>query len=193
MGYRYNIIGDYNSLPTIYRINLGSKFYIWKGKSLRQSMETLSEDIDRLVRNGVAADHLLANVVLHVKRTRPSCTIEVLLQTDNLAELIEFERTTLINCKENKDFLNKNSEPYMPKWILEATGQPLPAVEHMDKVRKDEINTTENKAITDTFVAPDVSTHAKGEDIKSGPSESLADKARRIAATLEKIRSQKSQ
>lgn len=189
MGYRFTINGSYNADPTVYKVIFGTKFYIWKGKNLRQSVEIMSEDIDRFLRKGIDQKHLLAKVINHITRSRViSCRVEPMLQTDNLAELIEYERTELINSKENPDCLNQVFEPHIPKWI----GEVLSTVKETDQEAV-KIVQIENKPLRATITKPVVSMPEKQLDSSTQPKETLSEKARRIAETMEKIRNSKSE
>lgn len=188
MQFKSEIVGDYTGQPTIYKLTLGSKFLIWKGKSLRQSVDTLCRDIDRLIGRTVPDDHLLSKAIEYVTRHRiVMCKAEALFQTDDLAELINYERDALINSKENTDCLNVNLEPHIPKWIGEAMS--LPAKVDMEPVTE-EITPASNKAITDTFIPSGVPIPAIAPETPAKPKESLAERARRIADTMEKLKNQ---
>lgn len=154
MGYRHVLTGDYTAQPTVYKLNFGKKYYIFKGKNLFHSVETICNDIDRFLSRGVKDDHLLKKVVEYVKRARILfCKVDVLLQTDNLAHLIEFENLTLAKAKEDPDCLNWKFKAHVPKWIPE-TGAAA------------ESTSTQNKPITDTFISPVIQVPIQEEKIK---------------------------
>lgn len=154
MSFRNVLTGNFTEEPTVYKLHFGKKYYIWKGKNLKHSVETVCNDIDRFIGKGVPADHLLKKVVDYVTRGRILfCRVEVLLQTVNLSELIDFENLSLKQSKEDPECLNIKFDAHVPKWISEANGQ----VQNL---------TTENKPITDTFVNTDVSKHQSRPDLK---------------------------
>lgn len=154
MSYRYFLSGRFTQQPTVYRLFFGKKCYTWKGKNLVQSLETICKDIDRFVRNGVPADHLLKKVVDHINAEQILfCRVEVIKQTDNLTELIQFENLILKKCKEDPDCLNVKFEAHIPKWISE----PSDLVKEVP---------TQNKARRDTIPPVEVSKHQPVDEIQ---------------------------
>lgn len=147
MSFRNVLTADHTEQPTVYNLYFGKKYYTWKGKNLEHSVETICRDIDRLIVKGVPPDHNLKKVIDHIIRTRVLfCRVEILLQTDNVAELIEFENLTLEKGKVDPDCLNVKFEAHIPKWISEAGDVPPKSA-------------TENKPRRDTLALPGVQTH----------------------------------
>lgn len=144
MSFRYVITDDHTEQPAVYKLFFGNKFYIWKGKSLSASVETICRDISRFAVKGYPPDHLLKKVMDYYTRYRPLfCRVEVLIQTDNVTQLIDFENLTLTKFKDDPDCLNIKFEAHVPKWITEP-GQPV------------EKPMALNKPIRETFKQTDV-------------------------------------
>lgn len=186
MEFRNVLIGAYSEQPTIYKLKFGKKnYYIWKGKNLRHSVETICKDIDRFTRLGIKSDHLLKKVVDHViKKNVLFCTVEVLLQTDNLTELINFENLTLAKAEKDPDCLNTKFEAHIPKWISEP-GEPV--------VKQP----TQNKPITATFSPRPVQVSTQKEKInpiaaeiaaKAIPTPSIPSGKSKIMEALSKLK-----
>lgn len=160
MNFRNVLLGAYTDQPTVYKLIFGKKYYIWKGKNLRHSVETICKDIGRFVTNGCNSDHLLKKVIDHVAKNRVMfCKVTVLLQTDNLTELIDFENLILKQSENDPDCLNVKFDAHIPKWILDPG--------HGDKSK-----TTQNKPITGTFSSGKVQTPASVDKIKPTRTES---------------------
>ena len=171
MSYRYVIEGDHSDKPSVYKMFFGKKYYIWKGSvSLKQSVETIARDIDRFIRKNGAPGHFLEEVVKHVIRARVlKSTVEVLFQTDNMAELIDYEGLTLKKCKEDPNCLNKVFVPYVSKAI----------------------SGTQNKAITDTLKPSTVSTTTEPARSSAAGKESALKPKSKLMDALAKATSKK--
>lgn len=146
MSFRYVLNDGYTYQPSVYKLFFGKKYYVWKGKSLQHSVETIAADLARFVARGCKDDHLLKKVVDHIIRSRVMFfRVEVILQTDNVAELLETENLTLAKSKSDPDCLNVKFEGHVSKWMTED----LPAAPVKQPAQ--------NKAISATFINPEVS------------------------------------
>lgn len=157
MEYRHVLTGEYTDQPTVYKLYFGTKYYTWKGKNLKHSVTVICKDISRFQANGCPPDHLLKKVIDHITRYRCLfCRVEVLKQTDNVTELLEFENLTLQKSIEDPECLNIKFEAHVSKWMIDH-GQQLPALINKKN---------ENKPITDTLSLPEVSIHQPDHKIK---------------------------
>lgn len=153
MGYTYpyifrtDISNIDTSMPALYKIHLGSKYFIWKGKSLKKSVEQNMFDIEKLLRRSEQPSHLFYPAIIHIRRGRPArAEIEIVLLTEDPELLIAAERDTLADAREDKNCLNTIYEPHRPKWMDEGV-----APREVPSVKK---QPARNKPITDTFKVP---------------------------------------
>lgn len=142
MAYPFNIKGDYTDQPAVFKMNFGKKFFIWKGKSLTHAVETTCKDIDRFLRKGIPPGNMLENVLHHIQNSTGkarilTCQVDVLVQTDDVAELLRVEKLTLEKFCGTNLCLNMTCDQHIPKWIQEEL----------------------NKAISGHVAVSDVSTH----------------------------------
>lgn len=174
MGFKYVLTGDHTDQPTVYKLYFGKKYYTWKGKMLKHSVETVCNDIHRFIGRGCGPDHLLKKVLEHITRARVLfCRVEVLLQTDNLVQLIDFENKMLAAGKEDPDCLNVKFEAHIPKWISDH-GQ--------------ENESTQNKPLRDTISLPHVSKHQPMPVSKVAQKKSPSSNAISLMDALEKLK-----
>lgn len=112
---------EYTNQPSVYKLFFGTRYFIFKGKLFPGSPEQNLSDIYKLRwARQQKIDHIFYPVVEHIKRTRVlSCTVEIILQTDDVHDLVEMERKLLQVCKEDPNCLNRHFEPIIPKWIAE--------------------------------------------------------------------------
>lgn len=112
---------DPGNVSCIYKFWFGKKYYIGKSQKLHGTVDWVAAEVDRRLRLGVMPDHLLYNIVNHVRRTRViSFSIEILFQCDNPEELLKEEFTILRKEKDCPECLNATFVPYIPKWISES-------------------------------------------------------------------------
>jgi hypothetical protein len=136
--YPYRFKEEYRSVTCVYKIHMGSKFIIWKALNLKQGAEQVCKDLDRKVRLGCNTGDFFCRAAEHIKRHRPSeLVIEVLLQSDNHAELIEFETKILNDNKDNPSCLNINISPYIPAWIKMTANKALGSIKNDSEVLGD--------------------------------------------------------
>lgn len=175
MGFKYVLTGHYTDQPTVYKLYFGKKYYTWKGKNLNHSVETICNDVNRFIGRGCSPDHLLKKVLDHITRARVLfCRVEVLLQTDNLVELIDFENKMLAAGREDPDCLNVKFEAHIPKWISDH-GQ-------------DEKESTSNKPLRDTISYTPVSKHPSIPVNKPAPKKNTSSNALSLMDALEKLK-----
>lgn len=123
--------------PTVFKVWFGSKYLIWKGKSLMQSCEILAKSISAgisRINRGIPinqADYLV-HVLKHIKSTRcTSAKVEVMHNDfvddydviDGLA-VLKSEQFLLDEADGDPQCLNNNEQSYVPinnTWLTEAT------------------------------------------------------------------------
>lgn len=109
----------------VFRINAGSKYFIWKTKLLDSSITSMSKDLSSKIKPGNLKDNdLFFNLVNYIKRYRIfALTINVLLETKDVNELLSFEENSLKDSELDPNCLNNSLIPYRPKWINELLGE----------------------------------------------------------------------
>lgn len=128
---------QYMSVPSVFKVYFGSKYLIWKGKSLLKSCQLIAEGIERYIRLSKNDDtDYLYYVVGHIKRTRCiKATVEVIANDfqkvgseaiDGL-KMLKLEQSLLDKADTDELCLNNNADAYVPGWINKA---------HVDKFEK---------------------------------------------------------
>jgi hypothetical protein len=112
----------YYSEPCIFKMTLGSKFYIGKCQSLPQFMQGIATTIERALRTGNNDETgWYCHVIAYIKKNRVMrAKVERLNKNDvgdNTWELLKMEQEQLTSNRDNPDCLNNNFEVYIPKWI----------------------------------------------------------------------------
>lgn len=122
--FRYTIKADAVKAKCVFRMNFGTKYFIWKSPGLKASLETMCRDLDRKVNSGCKPEDLFCKLVTHCKRYRAyDFTVQVLFESQDHNELLEAEGMLLEAAKGDQHCLNSVFEPYKPKWILETPTQ----------------------------------------------------------------------
>lgn len=122
--YRYRGLPD-KEAPSVYKIWLDDHYYIWKGKSLDQSVLGIASSMDRYIRKGPTPTEAerIGKMMEYVLRARPLFfEVEVLhsfahdLQAHTL---LTTEQIELSKAKNDPMCLNMVFDAYIPKWIPE--------------------------------------------------------------------------
>ncbi len=132
---------DYNSVASIFKVKFGTRYLLWKGKSLLQACQYIAENIERYIRNkkNDPADQLY-HVINHIKRTRCiGATVEVLQNdftnsdttTIDAYKLLMAEQEWLDLAIGDPLCLNNNDQAYVPNWMPERDKQRF--LEHYSK------------------------------------------------------------
>jgi len=147
--------------PAVYKLHFGKKYFIWKGKTLKGSVEQNFTDIYKLyLRSLVPADHLFFPIVSYIRKARVlAAEVEVIIQTTDPKQLLQAEADALNTGRDDENCLNAVFEPHIPKWLAEALEQFKPAVKPGPAKKKKA--PASNKAITDTFTPIDDITPVK--------------------------------
>lgn len=119
----------YGSVATIFRINFGKHYLIWKGKYLLQACQFVAENIERYIRlQKNNPEDQLHHVAAHVKKTRClSATVKVLENeftkgdagTVDAYKLLMAEQKLLDDAIGDPLCLNNNSQAYISNWMPE--------------------------------------------------------------------------
>lgn len=119
--FRYTFKDKYASAACVYKMYFGKKYFIWKGKALKQSVDNCAKEIDRSLRLGCKDNDIFEWVVEWIKKARVQMMeVEVVLADNNPLELLKTEYTLLQAGEGDLLCLNLSFEPYLPSWISQA-------------------------------------------------------------------------
>lgn len=110
--------------PVLFKVELGSRYYIHKGKALAESVNRLLDDVFRGVRDKKCPDHY-SLFVEYCKRYPAinKVTVSILLN-DTPAKVLAAEGREYKKMKKDSNTLNRlDLEPYKPEWMLRAKFQ----------------------------------------------------------------------
>jgi len=114
--FNFTLKGNHKSVSAIVKIWIGSKYMIWKFKAIGQGMEKLNQMFNSKLRNGVQEYDLFKKAVHYVlKEDITHGVVEVLMKSNDICELYEFEKSLLKGKDSNR--LNINKVPYIPAWM----------------------------------------------------------------------------
>lgn len=141
--------------PAVYKLHFGQKYFIWKGKTLRGSLELNATDIRKMLWGTPNPAHAFAPVIAYIKKARIlKIEVEVIIQTDDLKQLLKKENELLAIGSKDAACLNTIYQAHIPKWLAEALNPvkaaPIGPVPVTDKVKEP----TLNKALKTTFDQP---------------------------------------
>jgi hypothetical protein len=115
------IEGSFSDLPCVYKMKLGKtkKFFIWKTNKLKPSLVGMSKDLQRKIDKGCDDQDIFCKLASYMRaRSVRNITVEVLVETDNLVDLLDQEKNILNEAKSDRiNCLNSSFEPYIPGWI----------------------------------------------------------------------------
>lgn len=117
----------YGSPPSVFKIMFGTKYLIWKGKSLLQACEFIAENLERYIRLGkdIPTDQI-HHVAAHVKKTRCVKAKCIVLGSDFQEEefgpidgyrMLKYEQDLLDGATGDPLCLNNNEQAYVPGWM----------------------------------------------------------------------------
>lgn len=113
----------YYSNYAVYKIWFGKYFFIWKGKSMLQSAETIAVFIERACRlSGNDSAHYLYHVVGYINRARVTkAYLEIVEIADfddkDWLKYLQIEHNLLTAHKNDPYCLNNNFSVYVPDWM----------------------------------------------------------------------------
>lgn len=118
---KFKVIGEQPVLPSIIRLEIGKKFFIWKVKNLQQSLFTMAKDLESKIKNGAKSGELFYELVGYMRKNRAyNISIITLFETESVQELLDFETIELKKYPKDPDCLNISFLPYYPKWAKEV-------------------------------------------------------------------------
>lgn len=110
--------------PVLYKVNFANRYYIHKGKKLRDSVDRFLDDVDRGMR-GKSCPSDYVHVVEYCKKHPQvyKVSIEVILN-DVPAKLLRAEDRLFKGFKSDQETLNdKEAKSYRPEWMLKEIYQ----------------------------------------------------------------------
>lgn len=111
----------------LYRLSVGSKYFIQKGKSLVQSAENIATIIERGVRlKNIPDTDPYFKLVNYIGKNRVTkAEVDVWADSANLTqlEILKYEQGKLDEAQNDTDCLNNGFDAYLPKWIDEGEAQ----------------------------------------------------------------------
>lgn len=104
--------------PVLYKVWFGNKFYVHKGKVLKDSVEKLLDDVFRGIR-GLNCSDLYSNIVAHCKKYPAITRLTVELIANDIPQKIINKEASFYKDKNNPNSLiDTNKTPYIPEWML---------------------------------------------------------------------------
>lgn len=126
--FKHKFRGEYPNKSCVYKIWAGDKFYMWKCQALHNSMHHTGGDLERMIRSGPKPGHLFSKLVDHIVAADISeLEVEMMLQSEDAAELLKYEHNLLKLEEYNPLCLNKSFVPHIPKWM------PAPSIDQYNK------------------------------------------------------------
>ena len=105
--------------PGVFKLLFGEKYFIYKGLSVKATVDNLSKQISREL-SAPKEDSILFKVVCYIKTTgTPSATVEIKCISDDPLLILTTEYEELNKAKDDVNCLNIKFEnlSYVPKWI----------------------------------------------------------------------------
>lgn len=121
----FKIMGERPVDPCVFQFEMGTKYFIWKGPDLMKTLTSQARDIERKV-NGekripgsLPKSDIFHDMIIHIGKYRTfDIRVYPLFSSQNINDLIEFEKEYLKKCLADPNCLNLNREPYFPKWVM---------------------------------------------------------------------------
>lgn len=119
---------SYYGAPAVYKVWFGKSYFIWKGKSLKQSAEQLSESIERYLRlDKNDPESVLYVLAAHIRKTRCMRAKIEMVDSDlrkegsvvaiDVYKMLRLEQDLLNEAMESHKCLNYNQQAYIPNWM----------------------------------------------------------------------------
>lgn len=126
--------------PAVYKLHFGSKYFIFKGKTLKGSVEQNLRDIDKNLWSPKPG-HIFTKICEHIHKGRVmKCQVEVVLQTTDPNLFLNTEQELLIASEMDSSCLNTKFVSHIPKWLDQELANNKPVIKKP------------NKAITATII-----------------------------------------
>jgi hypothetical protein len=109
------------SKPVLYKIFLGNKYYLHKGKTLQESAERFLDDVFRGIRNKSCPEAYSKVVDYCIKHPQVyKAMLEVILNSDP-DKILRKEVLMYKAMKNDEESLNRTDlEPYKPEWMIKV-------------------------------------------------------------------------
>lgn len=110
--------------PVLYKIHIGNKYYLHKGKVLRDSVEQFFDNVFRGMR-GKSCNEAYSKVVEYCKKYPAiySYTVDIVFNGDP-DKLLKLEEKMYKSMAKDEDCINRlDIPPYKPEWMIKATYQ----------------------------------------------------------------------
>lgn len=130
--FRYYFRESYPSETCVFKIWFGQRYFIWKAKALHQSVNNISQEIDRRLRLGLKEGDIYEKIVKYIRKARVSqFEVEMVFSSDNPVEILKYEHKVLKEAMKDDMCLNTLFVPGAPKWVPET------AVEEYNKWKQE--------------------------------------------------------
>lgn len=112
----------YPSTTCVVKYTFGTKFFIWKALHLHQSSNQVFRDLNSKIAKykmgTLSEDDLFYRVAQHCSKARVIfATVEVLFESEDFCEIMEFDQQELNRSAGNSNCLNLSTEQYLPGWL----------------------------------------------------------------------------
>jgi len=119
--FRYSFKEPYGSIMCVYKCTIGKRYFIWTAKSLTQSVNQISVELDRRLRMGITEDNIYYKFIKYIKTARAGLfEVEVVLQTESPIEMLKCAHKLLNKGKSDPYCLNNTFTPNVSAWIPEV-------------------------------------------------------------------------
>lgn len=115
----YRIIGDlWCEIPSLVKIKYGKKYVIAKCKKQSSSLKTIENSLNAFIRGGKNNPNGIYFHLFNYVKDNPDNKFEVtcILETENIYHLLKAEQQELDKGRNNPDFLNNQTEAYIPEY-----------------------------------------------------------------------------
>lgn len=137
----YTFKDEYDSTTCVFKLWFGTRYFIFKGLKLKNTVENLSTQIHR-ERRRPKEDSILIKVIAYITKARmTSMVVERIFESDAIAQVLMVEYEELQKAKKDPNCLNArftNTE-YYPKWVPQVAINEFtkqlqgPAMSHKEK------------------------------------------------------------
>ena len=110
---------EQSNCMAVFRLNIGTKYFIYKGLKVKKTVEGMSAQIHR-ERNNLKENSILFKVVTYIRQKRVTqMTVDVIKETDHPVDLLIAEYEALQAAKTDSNCLNITffNNEYYPGWI----------------------------------------------------------------------------
>jgi hypothetical protein len=115
----YRIVGDlWCETPALVKIKYGNKYVIAKCKKQSSSLKSIENSLNAFIRGGKNNPTGIYYHLFNYVKEHPDNHFKVtpILETENVYELLKAEQQELDRGKNNPNFLNNQTEAYIPEY-----------------------------------------------------------------------------